>query len=470
MNKLFTLISILWLSCSGFAQSNSGKPNVIFILADDLGINALNCYGNNLVESPNIDRLYSEGMHFTNGYSNDPTCTPSRASIMSGQYVPRHQVYRVVNRFAKDEKTLNNMKFLPPDNYRKKGEGVGLASEKILIPEALKASGYTTAAYGKWHLGRASMGIPNQFDEGFAVTGHYTIKTEPKQDIKANIYSSDLVTEKTIKFIKEAVKNSKPFFAYVPYYLVHKPLEPKPEYLKHFKTKLQGNKDIGEDELKVLAMIKSLDENVGQILEAVDGLGIEEETIIIFSSDNGHYKTESNIFTQPYKGVKGQTYEGGIRVPYIFKWNNKIKASSVSKEPIIHVDIYPTILEMTGTKPPENTILDGESLLTVLTHKNPKLVRDALIWEYTNYSRYNKKRKTFASEWVNVIQMNGYKLTEVIETNTYYLFNLNNDPYETSEVSESNPDIVKQLKERLEQWKVETAYEGPRPNPDYKHE
>lgn len=449
-------------------ESNSSKqPNIIFILADDLGINALNCYGNKMVETPNIDQLFKEGMHFTNGYSNDPTCAPSRASIMSGQYVPRHKVYRVTDRFLKDEKTLTNMQFLPPDNYRVKGEGVGLASEKILIPEALKANGYTTAAYGKWHLGKDSMGIPNQFDEGFALTGHYTIKTEPKQVIEPNIYSSDLVTQKTINFIQNSVNANKPFFAYVPFYLVHKPLEPKTEYLKYFKEKYE-NGILGADEIKVLAMIKSLDENVGQILDAVDDLGIEEETIIIFTSDNGHYKTESNVFTQPYKGVKGQTYEGGIRVPYIFKWKDKIAANSVSKEPIIHVDLYPTILELTGTSHPEGTILDGESITPILTNKREKLERDALVWEYTNYSRYNKKTKTFASEWVNVIQMDGFKLTEVVEDKSYYLYNLNVDPLETTEVSSKYSKQVELLKNRLDQWKQEVNYEEPQPNPNYK--
>ncbi len=475
MNKLFTycFFIVLFVSCKSSAQEDlnkASKPNLIFILADDLGINALNCYGNDLVESPNIDKLFTEGMHFTNGYSNDPTCAPSRASIMTGQYVPRHQIYRVTDRFKKDEKTLMNIKYLPPENHRVQGEGVGVASEKIMIPEALKTSGYNTAAYGKWHLGKGSMGIPNQgFDEGFAITGHYTIKTEPKQDIhNPDLYASDLVTEKTINFIKKSVKEDKPFFAYVPFYLVHKPLEPKAEYLKYFKEKLKGNSSVGEDETKVLAMIKSLDENIGQILNAVKSLGIEEETIIIFTSDNGHYKTESNIFNQPYRGVKGQTFEGGIRVPYIFKWKNNIEANSVSKEPIIHVDLYPTILEMTGTKNSDNTILDGESILPVLTGNSKTMQRESLIWEYTNYSRYNIKQRTFASQWVNVIQKEGYKLTEVIETNNYYLYNLNSDPYETNEVSNSNPEIVQNLKKSLEQWKIEVGYEGPKPNPAYK--
>lgn len=468
MIKKIALLVFVMMSIITNAQ-NKKQPNVLFILADDLGINALNCYGNDLVESPNIDKLFSEGMHFTNGYSNDPTCAPARASIMSGQYVPRHQIYRVANRYLKQKGMLENMKYLPPSNYILQGSGAGLALDKVTLGEAFQENNYVTSAYGKWHLGKNELGIPHQgFDSGFELIGHYNFKTHPEQkDLDNTEYSADVITRKTKEFIAKSVKEGKPFFAYVPYYLVHKPLEPKPEYLAHFKEKLKDNKDVGSDEIQVLAMIKSLDDSVGQLLEYIESLGIEEETIIVFTSDNGHYKTESNIFNQPYKGVKGETYEGGIRVPYIFKWKGKIEPNSVSTEPIIHVDIYPTLLGLTGLSFPKDYILDGEDISPILFEKSKHTKRDALIWEYTNYARYNTKTKTFASEWLNVIQMDGYKMTEVIETNSYYLFNLNKDPYETTDVAKDNPKIVKKLQDRLEQWKKDTGYEAPKNNPDY---
>ena len=474
MKQLLVLFFLLNLFNCG-AQNNEiiseKRPNIVFILADDLGINALNCYGNTLVESPNIDKLFQEGMHFTNGYSNDPTCAPSRASILSGQYVPRHKVYRVADRYKKDKKTLNAMRFLPPEINKLKGSGAGLDLEKITIAEALKSNGYSTSAYGKWHLGKNNLQIQNQgFDYGFEITGYYNFKTHPAQpDIDSTQYSADFITEKTIDFIKQSKKDNQPFFAYVPYYLVHKPLEPKPEYLQHFKNKLKSNPDVGNDEIKVLAMIKSLDDSVGQLMSALNDLDLEENTIIIFTSDNGHYKTESNIFNQPYRGVKGQTFEGGIRVPYIFKWKNKIKPGSISKEPIIHIDIYPTLLGLTHTSKPNNYSLDGEDISSILLGETLNTERGALIWQYTNYARFNAKTKSFASQWVNVIQKDGFKLTEVIETNSYYLYNLNTDPYETIEVSLSHPKIVKDLKALLEQWKTETGYQEPKTNPDYKH-
>ena len=475
MKNIFIIALFLLSFSSCKAQNTSTKtknkqPNVVFILADDLGINALNCYGNTLVESPNIDQLFNEGMHFTNGYSNDPTCAPSRASILSGQYVPRHKVYRVADRYKTDKKTLEAMKFLPPEINEVKGSGKGLSLDKITVAEALKTNNYTTAAYGKWHLGKNELQIQNQgFDEGYEITGHYNFKTSPEQNqLDNSLYSADVITEKTIDFIKKSALENKPFFAYVPYYLVHKPLEPKPEYLKHFKEKLKANPDVGKDEIKVLAMIKSLDDSVGQLLKTLTDLNLEDDTIIVFTSDNGHYKTESNIFNQPYQGVKGETLEGGIRVPYIFKWKNHIKAKSVSTEPIIHVDIYPTLLGLTNSSKPKNYILDGEDISPILLNKDSQTKRDALIWEYTNYANYNLNRNKFASKWVNVIQMDGFKMTEDVETSTYILYNLNKDPYETKEVSKEFPEVLSKLKTRLNRWKVETGYEAPTPNPNYK--
>ena len=251
MRKLPILLLVLFAFQSCKAQKSTSKvevkkPNVLFILADDLGINALNCYGNSLVESPNIDKLFAEGMHFTNGYSNDPTCAPSRASILSGQYVPRHKVYRVADRYKSDKKTLEAMQFLPPEINKVRGSGAGLDLEKITIAEALKTNNYATAAYGKWHLGKNELQIKNQgFDEGFEITDHYNFKTSPHQDnIDNSQYSADFITKKTIDFIEKSKASNQPFFAYVPYYLVHKPLEPKPEYLAHFKQKLKNNKDV----------------------------------------------------------------------------------------------------------------------------------------------------------------------------------------------------------------------------------
>ena len=464
----FRFIS-LFLGClmtvSGLTQDN--KPNILFILADDLGINALNCFGNKKVESPNIDQLFAEGIHFINGYSNDPTCAPSRASIVTGQYVPRHKIYRVTDRHLKRKKDLQNMRFLPPDNHRPTGKQVSINPKAVTIADALKSNGYATAAFGKCHFGSKDLSFgAHGFDEWVETTKHYQFKHYPTQtDIEENEYNADYTTRKGIDFMQRKVAEGQPFFLYMPYYLVHKPLEPKQEYLNYFQEKYKTELD--EEIIQVLAMIKSLDESVGQLMQAVKALNIEEETIIIFASDNGHYKIDGNFFNQPYRRYKGSTFEGGIRVPYIFKWKNKMATKVSCNEPIIHIDLYPTILGLTQSTAPQDHILDGEDLSPILLGKKTATKRDALIWQYTNYSRYNPRKDTWNSKWVNVIQSEGFKMTEDVETNTYTLFDLTKDPYEKKEIASEFPQKVKELQRKLATWKKATGSESPKLNPNF---
>ncbi|OHX64066.1 sulfatase [Flammeovirga pacifica] len=447
-----------------FSYAQNKQPNIVFILADDLGINALGSYGNEYVETPHIDQLASEGMLFSNGYATDPTCAPSRAAIMTGQYVPRQGIYRVSDRFKKDKKTLYNMRYLPPENNRPTHKGVGLSLDKILIPEMLKQKGYATAGFGKWHLGINELSMNNQgFDEAIETKSHFNFSQHPTQkDVLENEFNADYTTRKGIDFMTRKVKENKPFFLFLPYYLVHKPLEPKPETLQYFKNKYK----LDEEALKVLSMITNLDESVGEVLNAIENLGIGDNTLIIFTSDNGHYKTDNGMFNKPYQGFKGSTLEGGIRIPYIFKYPKVIPANTKATEPIIQVDIYPTLMSFTDIKK-VNQPLDGESLYPILTNKKKELKDRVLVWQYTNYSGYNIKKKTFRSEWVNVIQHKGFKMTEYVERDEYILFNLNTDPYETKEVSSKYPEKITELKGLLNQWKQNTQSKTPIKNPDF---
>ena len=464
--KLILPLLLLVLSLS--AQQE--QPNVIFILADDLGINALNCYGNKHVESPHIDQLFAEGMHFTNGYSSDPTCAPSRASIVTGQYVPRHGVYRVADRYKKKKNDLANMHFLPPEMHRPDGRKVGIDPDKITVAEALQSADYATAAFGKCHFGSQELSFgAHGFDEAIETTKHYNFKAYPAQDdIAENEYNATYTTRKGIDFMRRKTAEKKPFFLYMPYYLVHKPLEPEPHHLAHFNA-IHGD-TLNTEVIQILAMIKGLDERVGELVAAVKELNIEKETIIIFTSDNGHYKTADNFFNQPYREYKGSTLEGGIRVPYVFKWKGKIEEGSKSTEPIIHVDLYPTILALTNTEQAKDYPLDGEDISPILLGKKEETKERELVWQYTNYSGYNLKRKDWRSSWVNVIQADGYKMTEDVEKGTYFLYDLNNDPYEMTEIAEKMPEKVKELRVKLEDWKVKTGSETPRLNPDFSGE
>lgn len=460
---------MFWLSIN----SQDKKPNVLFILADDLGINALNCYGNKIVESPNIDKLFSKGMHFENGYSADPTCAPSRAAILSGQYAPRTNIYRVIDRYMlgdKGEEMRKEMKYLPPESNHLYSEDNGLDPNNFNMAKAFKSNGYTTAAFGKWHLGKGTSAMHNiGFDEAIETKKHYEFETYPKQtDYDSKVYNADYCTEKGIEFIKKSVKQEKPFFLYMPYYLVHAPFQPKEKYVKHFEEKLKGTEYDHKRVIDILSMIKSLDDSVGDLLNALEEMGLDENTIIVFTSDNGHYKVkENNMFALPYKGNKGDIWEGGIRVPYIFKWPNKIQENSESNVPIIHVDLYPTLAELAQLKLNEDHILDGKSLKNVLFEEG-NFKEQPFIWFYTNYSGYNSKTKSFVSTWSNVIQENNYKLIEDVETGAYALFNLKKDPLEKNNIYSSNLEIASNLKAILNKWKLDTGIPEPRVNPEYR--
>ncbi|MBG7631125.1 MAG: sulfatase [Bacteroidetes bacterium] len=470
MNSKLFLIGI-FVSLQLFSQEK--KPNVLFILADDLGINALNCYGNEIVETPNIDKLYSEGMHFTNGYAADPTCAPSRAAIMTGQYAPRTNIYRVVDRYKiskNAEDMRKHMKFLPPDSNHLYSDDNGLDPSNFNIAQAFKSNGYKTAAFGKWHLGKGKSGMHNiGFDEAIETKNHYDFSTYPKQDdYNSKVYNADYCTEKGIEFIEKSVKEDKPFFLYMPYYLVHAPFQPKEKYVKYFKEKFIGTDYDHKNVIEVVSMIKSLDDSVGELMDAIEKMGLEENTIIVFTSDNGHYKVKgNNMFALPYKGNKGDAWEGGIRVPYIFKWKHKIKGNSMATTPTIHVDLYPTLAGLTDLKLSENHILDGKSLKNILLDNNYETETKAMIWFYTNYSGFNSKNKTFISKWTNVIQEKNYKLLEDVDSGIYQLYNLEKDPFETKDIYSEQIEISKKLIEKLNNWKKNTLLPAPRLNPEY---
>ena len=441
-------------------------PNVLFILADDLGVNALGCYGNEWVETPNLDRLAARGVRFSNGYSSDPTCAPSRASIMTGQYVPRHRIYRVADRFTKQPGWLKAMRYLPPANLRPNGRGVGIDPDQITLAEAFQAAGYRTGGFGKWHLGRGESGMGQQgFGEARETTGHYDFKVhEGRDDRLPGEYNAHFTTRLGVDFMRRSVAAGQPFFLFLPYYLVHKPLEPEPAKLRHFQ-RLYGEQ-LAPETINVLAMIGSLDDYVGQVLSALDELEIADQTVVAFVSDNGHYRTDDDIFNTPYRGHKGETLEGGIRVPYIFRWPGRIEPGTVD-EPALHIDLYPTLLGLAGKAAPAAQLLDGEDLSPLLLGERDSTHREQLVWQYTNYGGYNARTESFRSSWVNVIQRNGWKLTEDVETDTYTLFDLRNDPYETRDLADQYPKRVNEMREHLEQWKQRTGAVDPRPNPDY---
>lgn len=457
-----TLTTSALLLATYTSNAEEKKPNVIFILADDLGYNGLHCYGNEWLETPNIDKLYSEGMHFTNGTAAYPTCQPSRMALLSGQYGPRTGGYRVSEKHKGFE---NLIKYIVP-------EKTNLALDKITIAEAFKSAGYTTAMWGKWHVGNDSTSHPTKqgFDEAISATGHYKLHhSTPSVTLPKGVCAEEYFTDLAIKFMDKAHKSKKPFFVFMPYYFVHKPLEAKQEYIDHFKKKLKGidfkSKSKNSDETPVIAaMTKQLDACIGKLLNSVKEMGVQDNTIILFTSDNGSYNYD---FTGKTRGRKGDTYEGGMKVPYIFSWPGKIKPGSESEEHITGVDVYPTLLSLAGVKRPENYILDGENIAPILLGKKRALPERNIYCFYPKYAQFNKKKKHWTFSWRNVMYEKNLKLIEYPEYDEYELFDLQNDPVEAKNLSDKNPELRKTLTEKLHKWLKDINAPKLTPNPNY---
>ena len=459
--------------CAGLAgtlraATPNQQPNVLFILADDLGYGGLHCYGTDYVETPNIDKLYSQGMHFTDGLAAYPTCRPSRAAILTGQYGPRTGVYRVLDSYGNEDKA----RWVIPENHQ-------LDHGKITLGKAFKQAGYTTAMYGKWHVSNEHKIHPKDyfgFDEAYVSHGaHFNAESLPEVDLPKGMMIEEKFTQMAEGFMQKAVNENKPFFIYMPYFLVHGPFEARQADIDHFRKKIAGRTDIlppkkhakkgkhAHDLPTILAMTRTLDTCVGNLLQTLDKLGIADNTIVLFTSDNGSY--DCNL-TGGFRGRKGDTYEGGLRVPYIFRWPGKIKPGSSCDERISGVDIYPTLLSLAGIPLPKDHPLDGISLAPVLYGKDRQLPQRRLYCFYPKYNGYHNGR--WHKSWRNVIYDNDYKLIEYPEYGEYEMFNLAEDAKETQDLSGDMPEKREALTAELHTWIKDINAPKLVPNPDYK--
>jgi arylsulfatase A-like enzyme len=461
--KLLALLSLaaMLAPCSS-ATAGDAKPNIVFILADDLGYTDVGCYGSKYYETPNIDRMAAQGMRFTDGYTCGPNCQPTRAALMSGQYGPRTGVYTVgsIDRFDWKSRPLR-----PVDN------GVELPLEKITLAQSLKKAGYATALFGKWHLGQQGLFHPAQrgFDEAIVSMGlHFDFNTSPKTPYPPGTYLADFLTDKAVDFITRHKEN--PFFLCLHHFGVHSPHQAKKELIARFKDKPPSG---GHDDPTYAAMIASVDESVGRVLKTLDDLGLAERTLVIYTSDNGGvggYAREGIgraggiTDNAPLRGGKGMLYEGGVRVPYIFRMPGRISAGTTCDQPINSIDLYPTLLDLAGSTPPEGYPLDGVSYLSLLsTGGTGKLDRDAIFWHFPGYlgAAAGSWRTTPAGS----IRAGDWKLIEFFETKKLELYNLRDDLGERNDLARAMPERVRALHERLLAWRKVVGAPMPGPNP-----
>ena len=439
------------MAASGVAQAHGKTPNIVFFLVDDLGWADLPCYGNGFLETPNIDRLAAQGLRFTDAYAACPVCSPTRASIMSGQYPAHVGVTDFIpghwRPYAKLLAPRNRTQYLP--------------HEIETVAESLKKAGYTTGAFGKWHLGGAKYFPKTQgFDEAVVTTGwgHFANQSFPDQGYGEEDYLSEVLTDKAEAFIK--AHKGDPFFLYLAHFGVHIPLEARDRLVKKYEAKAKAYPDACHP--TYAAMIEHIDESLGRVLDTLDAQGLTENTLLVFFSDNGglhqRFDGKDEIVTSnaPLRDEKGSLYEGGIREPLLVRWPGVTQAGGVCAAPVSSVDFYPSFLEAAGAPTPDQP-LDGVSLLPLL-QGGAELDRDAIFWHYPHYHHSTPACALRAGDW---------KLIHFFEEDRLELYNLREDIGEKSNLAEEYPDRAAALKARLDAWRKSVNAAMPSPNPDY---
>jgi arylsulfatase A-like enzyme len=457
MKYVSFLIALLFVG-KGVAASAT-KPNIVYILADDLGWTDLACQGSKYYETPNIDRLAAQGMRMLR-YYNSQNCAPTRAVLMSGQYAPRTGIYSV-NTLERGEAVDRRMNV--PANETK------LPLDKFILPQAMKSAGYVTGMFGKWHLGNAGEHHPGQrgFDEAIVSDGkHFKFTTIPDVKHPEGQYLADFLTDRAVDFIDR--HKDKPFFLYVPHFAVHTPIHAKAAYIAAWEKKpTQGT----HWNPTYAAMIQSVDESVGRIVARLEELKLTENTIVIFSSDNGglggYHRTEAASekkgFTDntPLRGGKGTLYEGGIRVPLIIHWPGVVKAGATSDVPVAHVDVYPTFLDIAGGSPRSGYTLDGVSFASVLKNTKTALSREAIYWHFPGYLESYVHSRGWRTSPVGAIHAGDFKLLEFFETGAVELYNLREDIGESRNLAEQSPAKVQELRSKLATWRKQVGAAMP---------
>ncbi len=426
-------------------SQSSGKPNIIFILADDLGWAELGCYGNTFNETPNLDRLAREGMRFTQAYAAAPVCSPYRAALMTGQYPARVGI----------------------TDYLRPNDQNHLSTEHVTIAELLKNAGYATGIVGKWHLtGYANHGAQefppgvhgftetivseNRGIGGGSYFHPYHFNKEIGKRLPGREYLVDRCSLEAVEFI-EGHKNE-PFFLYLSHYAVHTRLDGKPEIVAKFENKTGAGKGYKAERNNphLAAQLKSIDEGVGLIMEKLAELDLAENTIVIFTSDNGGDGSVTS--NDPLRAGKSTLYEGGIRVPLAVRYPRMVPPSTICRTPTCNIDFYPTFCRLAGVKPDATQRLDGASIVPLLRDPQAKLQRDELYWHYPL-----AKPHFLGGRSSGAIRKGDWKLIEFFDTGEVELYNLGDDIGENNNLTNQMPSKAAELRKLLQQWRKDEA-------------
>ena len=428
----------------------AAQPNIIFVLTDDLGWTDLGCFGSTYYETPNIDRLASQGMRFTDAYSACTVCSPTRASVLTGQYPAR---LHITDWIAGHKRPFARLSV--PDWTMQ------LSTDIPNVARVLKSAGYATASIGKWHLGPEACWPDKQgfdlnvggCDKGQPPSYFSPYKIPTLTEGPEGEFLGDRLTSEALKFIES--NKDKPFFLYLPHYAVHTPLMAKKEVVEKYKDK--QDKTAPHHNAVYAALIESVDDSVGRLMKKLEELKLGENTVIVFTSDNGGLLgSTSNV---PLRAGKGSAYEGGVRVPLIVKWPGVTQPGSVDHTPVISADTFPTLLAMTGASAPKSHTVDGESIEPLL-RQSGTLKRDAIYWHYPHYH-------PGGATPYGAVREGDFRLVEFYEDGRFELYNLKDDIGETQDLAVKMPEKAAALRQKLHDWRQRVGAQMPTPNASY---
>jgi len=447
--KLITTIFVLF----PLLLKAQERPNIIFILADDLGYKDLGCYGNPFNETPVLDQLAKKGMSFTQAYAH-PACSPSRAALMTGKHPARLQITTALGLDRQDP----NSPVVVPKTVEK------LPSSEITLAELLKRDGYNTGMVGKWHLGDADK--TGAFAQGFDYNRvisknaldyyNYGISSNGKTIFEDNgsEYLTDKLTDYAVKFIQTQQKEH-PFFLYLAYSAPHLLIIPKAEKVSKYMWKY--NKFEGKYNPYYATMVESMDDGIGRVIKELERLELDENTLIIFMSDNGGVGMDQIAYRpttmEPLRKWKGHVYEGGIRVPLIMFWENKIKAGIKNDNYVVIQDFVPTIMELIGDNAVPSNV-DGKSILSTMYNPAAKFERGPVYFHFPHFSGQGGRP-------AGAVRDGAWKLVENYETGETELFNLEEDISESNDLKSAQPEEAKELFNMLKKWQNEIGAKMP---------
>lgn len=452
------------------------RPNIVFILVDDLGWADTGVYGSSFYETPNIDRLAKQGLRFTQAYAACNVCSPTRASLLTGRYPARLGITDWIE--GRPDRPDQKLARPPMLNH--------LPLEEVTFAEVFRAAGYRTGFIGKWHLGEEPKYFPEH--QGFDLNvggcglGHppsyfspYRIPNLP--DGPPGEQLDERLTRHALDFIDEASARQQPFLLYYCAYAVHNPLQARPEVVEKYRAKLRGlpaganefsngpdgRVRVRQTEPTYAAMIESMDHSVGNIMQRLAERGLEKDTIVIFTSDNGGLSTAEGWPTSnvPLRTGKGWAYEGGVREPLIVAWPGRIAPAGTTDAVVTSPDFFPTLLDLAGLPARPELHVDGASFASVLRNPAATAPERAVFWHYPHYS--NQRGKPHGA-----VRQGRWKLVEWFEDDRAELFDLSADVSESSDVSRENPAVVAKLRQELRDWRKDVGARMPTTNPAYR--